>query len=122
MYNKGMFENNLAKLNNTRLKEELQNIPLSSCTNDIAFVQTLGGQIVFLKGEIPTDDTTDPVAYAKNLITDDMKNFECPFCKEQENEHNSIIRKSRVVAETDNFIVFPTTGGFVENYQLIVPK
>lgn len=75
MYNKGMFENNLAKLNNTRLKEELQNIPLSSCTNDIAFVQTLGGQIVFLKGEIPTDDTTDPVAYAKNLITDDMKNF-----------------------------------------------
>lgn len=51
-----------------------------------------------------------------------MKNFECPFCKEQENEHNSIIRKSRVVAETDNFIVFPTTGGFVENYQLIVPK
>lgn len=50
-----------------------------------------------------------------------MKNFECPFCKEQENEHNSIIRKSRVVAETDNFI-FPTTGGFVENYQLIVPK
>ena len=51
-----------------------------------------------------------------------MKNFQCPFCKEQENEHNSIIRKSRVVAETDNFIVFPTTGGFVENYQLIVPK
>ena len=51
-----------------------------------------------------------------------MKNFECPFFNEQENEHNSIIRKSRVVAETDNFIVFPTTGGFVENYQLIVPK
>lgn len=75
MYNKGMFENNLAKLNNIRLKEELQNIPISSCTNDIAFVQTLGGQIVFLKGEIPTDDTTDPIAYAKSLITDEMKDF-----------------------------------------------
>ena len=75
MYNKGMFENNLAKLNNTRLKEELQNIPLSSCTNDIAFVQTEGGHIVFLKGEIPTDDTTDPVAYAQSLISDEMKEF-----------------------------------------------
>lgn len=51
-----------------------------------------------------------------------MKSIDCPFCKEMEDEHNSIIGKGRVIAETDNFIVFPTTGGFVKNYQLIVPK
>lgn len=51
-----------------------------------------------------------------------MEKNECPFCKEQEKTYNDIIKKSRIIADTDNFIVFPTTGGFVENYQLIVPK
>ena len=46
----------------------------------------------------------------------------CPFCEEQKNRNISIINKSRILAETDDFVVFPTTGGFVENYQLIVPK
>lgn len=51
-----------------------------------------------------------------------MEKNECPFCKEQEKKYNDIIKKSRIIADADNFIVFPTTGGFVENYQLIVPK
>lgn len=51
-----------------------------------------------------------------------MEKVECPFCKELEKVYNDIIKKSRIIAETENFIVFPTTGGFVENYQLIVPK
>lgn len=46
----------------------------------------------------------------------------CPFCEEQKNRNISIVNKSRTLAETDNFVVFPTTGGFVKNYQLIVPK
>lgn len=76
-----MFEKNLSKLNNNRLKEELQSIPITDCTNDIAFVQTLNGNIVFLKGDIPTEDTIDPVGYAKSLVTADMKAF----------SHNDII-------------------------------
>lgn len=51
-----------------------------------------------------------------------MEIIECPFCNELENGYNDIVKKSRIIAETENFIVFPTTGGFVENYQLIVPK
>lgn len=51
-----------------------------------------------------------------------MNGTQCPFCEEQKNRNISIINKSRIIAETDNFIVFPTTGGFIENYQLIVPK
>ena len=51
-----------------------------------------------------------------------MQKSMCPFCEEQKNRGISIINKSRILAETDNFVVFPTTGGFVENYQLIVPK
>lgn len=51
-----------------------------------------------------------------------MNKIQCPFCEEQKNSNVSVINKSRVIAETDNFVVFPTTGGFVENYQLIVPK
>lgn len=46
----------------------------------------------------------------------------CPFCKENKNREDSPINKSRIIMETENFIVFPTTGGFVDNYQLIVPK
>lgn len=51
-----------------------------------------------------------------------MKNVQCPFCAEQKNRDENVINKSRIIAETSNFVVFPTTGGFVENYQLIVPK
>lgn len=51
-----------------------------------------------------------------------MKSVQCPFCAEQENRDENVINKSRIIAETSNFVVFPTTGGFVENYQLIVPK
>ncbi len=70
-----MFENNLSKLKNLRLKQELSSIPISDCTSDIAYVQTLNGNIVFLKGDIPTEDTIDPIGYAKSLITADMKLF-----------------------------------------------
>ncbi len=75
MYNKNMFEKNIEKLSNIKLKERLKSIPITDCTNDIAFVQTLNGNIVFLKGEIPTEDTIDPIGYAKSLVTSDMKNF-----------------------------------------------
>ena len=46
-----------------------------------------------------------------------MEKVECPFCKELEKGYNDIIKRSRIIAETENFIVFPTTGGFIENYQ-----
>ena len=51
-----------------------------------------------------------------------MELINCPFCEEQKNQKFENINKSRFIAETNNFIVFPTTGGFVDNYQLIVPK
>ena len=51
-----------------------------------------------------------------------MQKSMCPFCEEQKNRNINIVNKSRILAETDNFVVFPTTGGFGENYQLIVPK
>lgn len=51
-----------------------------------------------------------------------MQKIQCPFCEEQKNRSVSVINKSRIIAETYNFVVFPTTGGFIENYQLIVPK
>lgn len=47
---------------------------------------------------------------------------ECPFCEEIENPQKNIITKERIVLETKYFVVFPTTGGIVDNYQLIVPK
>lgn len=75
MYNKIMFEKNIEKLSNIKLKERMKDIPINACTEDIAFVQTLNGNIVFLKGEIPTEDTIDPIGYAKSLVTNDMKNF-----------------------------------------------
>ena len=76
MYNNlYMFENNLSKLNNIRLKEELKNIPITDCTADIAFVTTANGNIVFMKGEIPTDHTIDPIGYAQGLITPNMNEF-----------------------------------------------
>ena len=70
-----MFEENLAKLNNTRLRNELLNIPITECTNDIGYVTTENGHVIFLKGEIPTDDTIDPIGFAKSLITPKMKEF-----------------------------------------------
>lgn len=51
-----------------------------------------------------------------------MKDRNCPFCKELHEPKESIINKNRIIAQTENFVVFPTTGGFVSNYQLIVPK
>ena len=51
-----------------------------------------------------------------------MSKIECPFCKEQNNREDNPINKNRVIAETNSLIVLPTTGGFVDNYQLIVPK
>lgn len=70
-----MFEENLAKLNNTRLRNELLNIPITECTNNIGYVTTENGHVIFLKGEIPTDDTIDPIGFAKSLITPKMKEF-----------------------------------------------
>ena len=70
-----MFEQNLAKLNNKRLRDELLNTPITDCTGDIAFVTTENGNVIFLKGEIPTDDTTDPIGFAKSLVTQKMKEF-----------------------------------------------
>ena len=51
-----------------------------------------------------------------------MSNVYCPFCEEQKDSCKSVIGKSRIIAETDSFVVLPTTGGFIDNYQLIVPK
>ena len=49
-----------------------------------------------------------------------MNELKCPFCKEQKDKNINIL--NRKIAETDNLLVYPTVGGFVENYQLIVPK
>ena len=46
----------------------------------------------------------------------------CPFCYELLNPEKNIVNKNRVIAQTKHFVVFPTIGGFVNNYQLIVPK
>ena len=51
-----------------------------------------------------------------------MKKTECPFCQEFQDPSKSIIGKSRIIAETSSYVIFPTTGGIVDNYQLIVPK
>lgn len=51
-----------------------------------------------------------------------MEDKKCPFCSELQEPETSIINKNRIIAQTDSFVVFPTTGGFVSNYQLIVPK
>ena len=51
-----------------------------------------------------------------------MKNIICPFCQELVEPKKSIVGKNRIIAETPKFVVFPTTGGIVDNYQLIVPK
>lgn len=51
-----------------------------------------------------------------------MMKIMCPFCKESADRTDNITKKERVIAETKHFMVFPTLGGFVDNYQLIVPK
>ncbi len=51
-----------------------------------------------------------------------MEKKDCPFCVELRNPKESVVGKSRIVGQTSSFVVFPTTGGFVSNYQLIVPK
>jgi len=49
-------------------------------------------------------------------------NISCPFCNEFKDNTNNPVNRNRIIAETENFIVLPTTGGFVQNYQLIIPK
>lgn len=51
-----------------------------------------------------------------------MEDRKCPFCEELRNPGNSIVGKNRIIGQTNSFVVFPSTGGFVNNYQLIVPK
>lgn len=46
----------------------------------------------------------------------------CPFCQEFVKENSNILNESRIIAETNSFILLPTTGGFIENYLLILPK
>ena len=75
MYNNYMFQNNLSKLNNSRLRNELLNLPLAKCTEEIAYVTTAQGDIVFVKGDLPTDDTIEPIKYTQGLITDKMKSM-----------------------------------------------
>ena len=75
MYNNYMFQNNLSKLNNSRLRNELLNLPLAECTGEIGYVTTAQGDIVFVKGELPTDDTIEPIKYTRGLITDKMKSM-----------------------------------------------
>lgn len=70
-----MFEGNLACLKNTRLRDCLLNIPITDCTKDISFVVNEAGNVIFVKGEIPTDDTINPIGYAQSLITQKMKEF-----------------------------------------------
>ena len=70
-----MFDKNLSKLNNIRLKEKLKSIPFSECSEDVAFVNTLDGNVVFLKDDIPTEDTERPIEYAKSLVTQTIKSF-----------------------------------------------
>ena len=58
--------------------------------------------------------------------------FECPFCAElncissshyyQQNKPNIEGFSSRIVISTENFVVMPTVGCFVEGYLLIVTK
>ena len=45
-----------------------------------------------------------------------------PFCEELRNPGNSIVGKYIIIGQTNSFVVFPSTDGFVNNYQLIVPK
>ncbi|MBU1975912.1 MAG: hypothetical protein KKG59_05910 [Nanoarchaeota archaeon] len=48
----------------------------------------------------------------------------CPYCKEFESReliHNGETIK-RILYETDNFVVFPALGCFIEGYLLIAPK
>lgn len=49
-------------------------------------------------------------------------NIICPFCNEFSDKENNPINQNRIILETQNFVVLPTTGGFIENYQLIIPK
>lgn len=53
---------------------------------------------------------------------ENLEDKKCPFCSELKEPETSIINKNRIIAQTDSFVLFPTTGGFVSNYQLIVPK
>lgn len=71
-----MFNKNIEALKNNRLKETLKNINIADASKNVTFVETLDHNIVFLKNEIPVEETTTPIEYIKSLITDEMKQFE----------------------------------------------
>jgi diadenosine tetraphosphate (Ap4A) HIT family hydrolase len=48
--------------------------------------------------------------------------YECPFCKEIQDNTVNPLNKKRIIFETDFFIVIPTLGCLVVNYLLIIPK
>lgn len=50
------------------------------------------------------------------------KDDKCYFCKEIEDPVQNVLKKSRIVLETKNFVVFPTEGCFQIGYLLILPK
>lgn len=49
-------------------------------------------------------------------------NKDCPFCKEINCNDQNYLNKSRIVMETDNFVVLPTLGCFCKGYLLVLPK
>ena len=50
------------------------------------------------------------------------RHLDCFFCKEIEDPTQNILRKSRIIYETANFLVFPTVGCFQIGYLLVMPK
>ena len=50
------------------------------------------------------------------------RNPNCFFCKEVEDNSDNILKSSRIVFQTKNFIVLPTEGCFKIGYLLILPK
>lgn len=50
------------------------------------------------------------------------KNLECFFCQELEDRTRNLTKASRIILETENFVVFPTEGCFKIGYLLVMPK
>jgi len=69
-----MLENNLKYLTtNTKLKIDLESIPLEKALSGISYAKTPNGDTVFLKSDLAMDNIEDPTKYAKSLITDKIK-------------------------------------------------
>lgn len=51
-----------------------------------------------------------------------LKNKDCYFCQEIEDPARNIMNRSRVVLESENYIVIPTVGCFQIGYLLVIPK